>query len=137
MPGPARAGLFIYAVEPERLARFYQGVAGMRCRHVEAELRVLESDDIQLLLHRIPPAVAARIHISVPPQRREDTALKFFLSVPDLSAAAGVIRELGGELFAERWQGPGFIMANAMDPEGNVLQLRQFDADPASTAECS
>ncbi|MBQ0961845.1 glyoxalase/bleomycin resistance/dioxygenase family protein [Ideonella sp. 4Y11] len=130
MPGPARAGLFVYALDAERLAAFYQAVAGLQRLHATPELIVLDSPDIQLLVHAIPPAYAAGIHITTPPQRREDTALKFFFSVHSLAQSGPLIAQLGGELFAERWPGPGFIVANAMDPEGNVFQLRE----PAATA---
>lgn len=124
MSGPARAGLFIYAVDAPRLAAFYEAVAGMRPLHQADELWVLQSADIQLLVHAVPAPIAAQITITTPPQRREDTALKFFFSVADLAQAGALIQQLGGELFAERWSGPGFIIANAMDPEGNVFQLR-------------
>jgi len=28
-------------------------------------------------------------------------------------------------VFSEQWQGPGFVVCNAMDPEGNVFQVRE------------
>ena len=128
MPGPARAGLFIYALDPERVADFYCAVAGMARLHATPELIVLESADIQLLVHWIPPPFAEGIIITSPPQRREDTALKFFFSVPSLAAARLAARAAGGEVFAENWQGPGFTVCNGMDPEGNVFQVREFAA---------
>lgn len=124
MPGPARAGLFIYAVDPLRLVAFYEAVAGMHQLHQADGLWVLESPDIQLLVHAIPAPIAAQITITSPPQRREDAALKFFFTVDNLALAGEHIRQLGGELFAERWSAPGFSIAHAMDPEGNVFQLR-------------
>lgn len=127
MSGPARAGLFIYALEPDRVAAFYVGVAGMKRVHETSELIVLDSPDLQLLVHRIPPQFAAGITITRPPQRREDTALKFFLSVSDLAAARAAAASLGGEVFSEQWRGPGFVACNAMDPEGNVFQVREWE----------
>lgn len=128
MPGPARAGLFVYAVDMERVVRFYEAIAGMTRLHQTPEMTVLESPDIQLLVHRIPAHIAAGIEISSPPARREDTALKFFFTVPSLAEARLRAAELGGQVFDEQWQGPGFVVCNAMDPEGNVLQLRQTTA---------
>lgn len=128
MSGPARAGLFVYAVNPAKLVTFYQEVANMRVLHERDDLTVLESPDIQLLVHRIPDHIARDIPISVPPLRREDTALKFFFTVPSLGAAAEAASRLGGELFDDRWQGPGFVACNGMDPEGNVFQLRESAA---------
>jgi predicted enzyme related to lactoylglutathione lyase len=126
MSGPARAGLFVYAKDVARLARFYEAVAEMRRVADTPEMIVLASPDIQLLVHAIPPAIAATIEISSPPARREDTALKFFLSVPSLAAARDTAATLGGDVGHENWRGPGFTVCNAVDPEGNVFQLREF-----------
>lgn len=125
MPGPARAGLFIYAVDAERIATFYARIAGMTRVHERDELIVLESPDMQLLVHRIPAPIAAGIVIQTPPRKREDTALKFFFTVPSLAQARGAAAALGGAVFEENWRGPGFVVCNAMDPEGNVFQLRE------------
>lgn len=124
MAGPARAGLFVYACDADRVARFYETLAGMERLHQSGELIVLQSPDLQLLVHRVPPHIARDIVVTTPPRRREDTALKFFLTVASLGDARAAAAELGGEVFDETWQGPGFVACNAMDPEGNVLQLR-------------
>lgn len=125
MPGPARAGLFIYAKDPERIAAFYQTLAGMVRLATSADLIVLDSPEIQLLVHATPEPIARDITITSPPQRREDTALKFFFTVPSLGAARAEAARLGGAVFEENWRGPGFIVCNAMDPEGNVFQVRE------------
>lgn len=126
MPGPARAGLFIYAKDLRRLARFYEAVTGMQQVTETPEMIVLATPDIQLLVHAIPPEIAATIEIGTPPTRREDTALKFFLTVPSLATARDTAAALGGVVGQENWRGPGFTVCNAVDPEGNVLQLREF-----------
>jgi len=128
VPAPARAGLFVYAKDAERVAGFYQAIAGMARLKTSAELIVLASADIQLLVHAIPEPIASEITITSPPQRREDSALKFFFTVPSLDAARAAAARLGGEVFAENWQGPGFVVCNAVDPEGNVFQLRENTA---------
>jgi len=128
MPGPARAGLFVYAVDTQRIASFYESLGGMTRRHETPELIVLESPDIQLLVHAVPEPFAADIVISSPPVRRENTALKFFFTVPSLAEARAKAARLGGEVFTENWRGPGFIVCNAMDPEGNVFQVRESAA---------
>src|SRR4249919_3403359 len=87
MHGPARAGLFLYAKDHQRLAAFYEAVLGMARIHESAELIVLQSSDIQLIVHAIPPHIAAKIRISVPPQRRENSAMKFFFTVTSIAAA--------------------------------------------------
>ena len=125
MSGPARAGLFVYAKDLERMARFYESVATMARLHANEELAVLQSRDIQLLVHRIPAHLADGIVITSPPQRRENSALKFFFTVESLAETGSLIGRLGGAVFPEQWQGPGFVVKNACDPEGNVFQIRQ------------
>ena len=125
MSGPARAGVFLYAKQVDSMATFYGAVLGMATIHATPELLVLQSPDLQLVLHAIPKAIADGIRIETPPVRRENTAMKFFHVVPSLDEAIGTAAALGGEVFAERWEGTGFTMANAMDPEGNVFQVRE------------
>jgi len=125
MPGPANAGLFIYAKDLSRLSEFYASVLGLSRSHSEPDLVVLRSPDIQLTLHAIPDHIAASISISTPPQRREDAALKFFFTVPSIATASQVASALGGEFLPEQWQGQGFRVCNAVDPEGNIFQVRE------------
>lgn len=125
MSGPARAGLFLYAKDSDRISKFYESVAGMSTIHKTEDLTVLESPDIQLIVHKIPNQIARDIDITSPPQKRENTALKFFFTVPSLDSARTNARDLGGDVFSENWSGPGFVVCNAMDPEGNVFQVRE------------
>lgn len=125
MSGPARAGVFIYAKHPEALAAFYREVLGMEALHGNGELTVLASRDLQLVIHALPDAVAASIRLSEPPARRENAAIKFFHTVPSIDRARARAASLGGAVFAEQYAGPGFFVCNAMDPEGNVFQVRE------------
>ena len=34
-------------------------------------------------------------------------------------------RGLGGDVHARQWRGPGFLVCNANDPEGNIFQIRE------------
>ncbi|TYK72574.1 glyoxalase/bleomycin resistance/dioxygenase family protein [Comamonas sp. Z3] len=125
MPGPAAAGVLIYAKDFQALARFYEQVLDMQRLHEDEHIIVLESAALQLLIHALPAEIAARVQVGKPPQRRADVALKFFVTVPAIAEAASVVQALGGQVFDERWQGPGFAVCNAMDSEGNVFQLRE------------
>ncbi|MCW1984285.1 putative enzyme related to lactoylglutathione lyase [Xanthomonas arboricola] len=128
MSGPAKAGLFIYANDLSRLSAFYESLLGMSRVHTGPDLVVLRSADIQLTLHAIPAEIAASISISSPPEKREDAALKFFFTVPSIAEAAAKAAALGGEVLPEQWQGPGFRVCNAVDPEGNIFQVRESAA---------
>jgi predicted enzyme related to lactoylglutathione lyase len=125
MAGPARAGLFLYAKDLQRLAAFYEAVLGVSRTQPSEDLVVLTSPDVQLIVHAIPPAIAEAIIITTPPERRENSAMKFFFTVPSIAAAETIVSTLGGVVFPEQWAGPGFNVRNACDPEGNVFQVRE------------
>lgn len=130
MPGPARAGALIYAKDLEHLSSFYQQVMLMDKIHgntdnEDAEYHVLESPDIQLVIHAIPAQLAATITLTSPPEPRENTPLKLFFTVPSLSGAASTAQRLGGQLLEPEWLGSGFRVRNGYDPEGNIFQLRE------------
>lgn len=128
MTGPARAGLFIYAKELDRVAGFYQSLLGMSRLHASADLVVLQSQDVQLVVHQVPAPIAAAIRIESPPLQRGDCALKFFFSVPSIGAARAAAAELGGQVRDPPYPGLGFIACNVIDPEGNIFHLREHAA---------
>jgi predicted enzyme related to lactoylglutathione lyase len=125
MPGPARAGAVLYAKNIEKLAAFYETLLPMARIHASAELIIVESPDFQLVIHAMPPHIASTVVIESPPVRREQSAVKLFFTVSSLSEARATAAKLGGEVFLEQWQGPGFRVSNACDPEGNIFQVRE------------
>lgn len=126
MARPARAGILIYALDLERLSRFYEGVLGLRTLAADAEHHVLESDDIQLIVHAIPPEHAEGVTVDTPPSPRMDQAIKPFFTVPSLARAEAEAAALGGFVYGPVWEGPGFAVRNACDPEGNIIQVREL-----------
>jgi predicted enzyme related to lactoylglutathione lyase len=125
MSASARVGIFIYAKDIHRLSSFYLSVLGMRVAHRTDQMLVLRSADLQLIVHALPANIDSQLTITNPPQLRDNTAIKFFCTVPSLSLAQEAARALGGNVLAEQWQGPGFVVCNAYDTEGNVFQLRE------------
>jgi predicted enzyme related to lactoylglutathione lyase len=128
MSGPLQAGLFIYAKDVERVVNFYESVLGLSRLHATKEMVVLPLQNIQLIVHYIPDHIASTFEITTPPQHREDTALKFFFTVQSIANARTAAAALGGEVFDEQWQGPGFNVCNACDPEGNIFQVRESNS---------
>lgn len=128
MSAPARAGIFIYAKNPDHLSDFYESVLGMTVAHRNDQMIVLRSPDFQLIVQALPPHVASNVAITSPPQLRDSAAVKFFCTVPSLSLAHASAKTFGGQVLPEQWQGPGFAVRNACDPEGNIFQVRECAA---------
>lgn len=121
--------MLFYALNLERLSLFYEELLGMQVRASDAEHRVLESADIQLVVHAIPPGYAEGVTVDVPPAPRTEQAIKPFFTVTSLALAETRAAALGGFIYGPQWEGPGFIVRNACDPEGNIIQLREFTGD--------
>lgn len=122
-----KAGAVLFAKDVARLAAFYAQVLAVVPKHAESEKVVIETQDFLLVIHAIPPAVAATVEIVSPPVLRADVPVKLFLPVRSLAQARVSATALGGGLKAvdAEWSGPGFRACDGFDPEGNVVQLRE------------
>jgi len=125
---PFNAGAIVYAKDIHVLARFYAAVADLEVMHEVDDHIVLESETVELVIVAIPAATAARIVITTPPQRRENTAFKLVFAVPSLAAARATAEANGGVLDppGKEWKFQGLRVCDACDPEGNVIQLREL-----------
>ncbi len=132
MAGPARTGVLVYAVDVERMATFYQRVLDAVVLHADAEHRVLQSADTQLIIHAIAPPYRDAITIATPAVPRETQAIKPFFTVARLDQAEQTAVAAGGQVWGPRWPGPGMQVSNVCDPEGNIIHLRQLDGRPAA-----
>jgi len=122
------AGAIVYAKDIRALARFYAAVADLEVMHEVDDHIVLESETVELVIVAIPAATAARIVITTPPQRRENTAFKLVFAVPSLERARATAEANGGELNppGREWKFQGLRVCDGCDPEGNVIQLREL-----------
>ncbi|MFK7954538.1 MAG: VOC family protein [Lysobacterales bacterium] len=125
MTGPARAGGLLYAKNLEQITGFYESILAMERLHADDQHVVLASEDFQLIVHAIPAHVAKHITITIPPEHRETTPIKLFFTVSSIQDARETANALGGEVFEQSWDGPGFVVCNACDPEGNIFQVRE------------
>lgn len=126
MSGPARTGVLIYATRVSTVSAFYQAVLGAAVVHADDEHHVLQSPDVQLIIHAIPAPYAAGIEIAVPPEPREDQAIKPFFTVASLDAAEAAAGQLGGRAVGPVWPAPGMRVRNVCDPDGNIVHLREL-----------
>jgi predicted enzyme related to lactoylglutathione lyase len=128
---PFNAGAIVHAKDIHALARFYAAVADLEVMHEVDDHIVLESESVELVIVAIPAATAARIVISTPPARRENTAFKLVFAVPSLADAREAAGANGGELNppVDEWKFQGLRVCDGCDPEGNMIQLRELPAD--------
>ncbi len=127
MANPFTAGAIVYAKDIARLARFYAAVADLEIVHEVDDHVVLESETYELVVVAIPAATAARIVISSPPVRRENTAFKLSFAVDSLAEARAAAQAAGGELNppGKEWDFQGMRVCDGCDPEGNMIQVRE------------
>jgi predicted enzyme related to lactoylglutathione lyase len=125
MSGPARTGVLFYARNLAPVSAFYERLLDATVVHADEEHRVLQSPDVQLIIHAIPREYADSIVIEVPPVPRTEQSVKPFFTVESLATAEAVVEQLGGVLCGPVWPGPGMKVRNVCDPEGNIVHLRE------------
>ncbi len=127
MSSKPKPGAVVFAKDLAKVAKFYETVACLSVTHAERGHVVLESADMQLVVHGIPKWIADRIEISDPPEVREETPIKLFFPVPSLAEARAMAPSLGGSVSpkAKEWEARGFRACDGFDPEGNVVQFRE------------
>ena len=128
MPNSARAGAVVFAKDLQRVAKFYEELLGMPAVHSEHDHLVLESAHNELVIHAVPKAIADTIETTMPPERRTETPIKLLFFVASIAEARVKALALGGELNppAREWEAPRFRACDGHEPEGNVLQLREY-----------
>ena len=130
MPASATVGAVLYAKDIARVSRFYAEVCGLTRQHAEADHIVLASTTFQLTVVAIPASIADGIIINTPPVRREGTPIKLVFPVAGIDLLRATAIAMGGALNSpdREWSFQGVRVCDGHDPEGNVLQLREYAA---------
>jgi predicted enzyme related to lactoylglutathione lyase len=117
------ASVTIDATDPEALARFWADLLGLVVRPREGRFVALQR----------PPAGAPELVFQpVPEPKQGKVRIHLDVNVPDLSAAARRVRELGGSDVSEI-QEDGDTWLVMRDPEGNEFCLIPFVAATISS----
>ncbi|MGH2851473.1 MAG: glyoxalase/bleomycin resistance/dioxygenase family protein [Solirubrobacteraceae bacterium] len=121
------AAAVIYVLDLPRMRAFYEACAGLS--EVEAAERfcVLASGDWSLSLVSMPATTAASTVVADPPQRREQAAVKLVFDVESLDEHESLVAASGGHVDSAdaAWEFQGFRHLDCLDPEANVIQLRE------------
>jgi catechol 2,3-dioxygenase-like lactoylglutathione lyase family enzyme len=117
----------LYAKDLDRMVAFYTALGLSLDELGRGDYAVLIGGaGLELSIIQIPEHIASQIRLSDPPQARESTPIKLVFFVPSIDETLTAASLLGGRLKegAKRWQFRGHTVLDAVDPEGNVYQLR-------------
>jgi catechol 2,3-dioxygenase-like lactoylglutathione lyase family enzyme len=125
-----RAELVIYVRRLAQMWAFYARCLGLVVVEQDDTTAMLQNERWTLHLVTVPVAVAATIGSEDPPRRRAETPLKPAFEVVGIEALRGRIDQLGGSLDPpERGRSfGGAVRLDAVDPEGNVIQLLEAES---------
>lgn len=120
-------GAVIYAKDLAHLTRFYAALGGAIAEEVAGDYAVIRDGTGEIALLQIPAQIAEHIQITDPPTVRAATPIKLRFQVASIETALSTITGLGGrtEADAKPWSFRGHMIQDAIDPEGNVIQLCQ------------
>jgi extradiol dioxygenase family protein len=126
-PAHVACALVIYVRDLAHTASFYRAVLGLEVAEEAETHQVLTGPGLELVIHQVPPEIAADIRIEHPPILREDTPIKPVFAVKDFDTLRTAILAAGGGLedAGAGWSWRGYHIIDGWDPEGNVLQFRR------------
>ena len=110
----------IYVKNLQSMEAFYGSVLGFLPMEETrgANWIEFETGGGRLALHSVPAEVAEQIHLSSPPQPREDNPVKLIFEVDDMAVECRRLQSVGVMILQRPWGG-----FDGVDPEGNVFGL--------------
>jgi predicted enzyme related to lactoylglutathione lyase len=126
------AAAVLYVKDLPGMRKFYETCFSLRVALPLADdACVLEAEDWELSLVAVPADVAETVVISAPPEPRTTTPIKLAFEVVSLDALRLAVLAAGGQvdILESPWEFRGRLHLDVLDPEGNVVQLRQWVAD--------
>ena len=117
----------VYAKDLDRMVAFYAALGLTVDEAQRGDYAVLMGPELELSIVQIPERIASQIELSNPPEVRERTPIKLAFLVSSIDETLTATRVLGGRVKddSKRWQFRGHAIQDAVDPEGNVYQLRE------------
>jgi catechol 2,3-dioxygenase-like lactoylglutathione lyase family enzyme len=133
MKDQSRFGAVLYVKDVSRVVAFYSAVLDLPAIDRDENHVVLQSGGLQLVVLGIPKNMASSIEIATPPARRANAAFKPVFFVRSLTEVRAAAEAFGGVLNPtdKEWSFRGSRVCDGLDPEGNVVQFREVDANGA------
>jgi predicted enzyme related to lactoylglutathione lyase len=122
-------GLVVFAKDKQRVSAFYQQTLGLAVEESDTSHDLLRGHGHEVVVHSIPPKIAASIVIADPPKPRADTPFKPTFVVDSLDVVRSAVEATGGHLkpASAAWQFRGHTVLDGWDPEGNIVQFKQAE----------
>jgi predicted enzyme related to lactoylglutathione lyase len=122
-----KSAAVLYVSDLRRMRSFYRTCFQMDVVDEAHDYSVLDGEPLTLSLVTVPERVARTAAVSVPPSRRDQVPVKLAFVVDNIENLRPLFTELGGDIDPARseWEFRGDVHCDAMDPEGNVIQLVQ------------
>lgn len=119
-------GAVVYAKSMSRLVRFYEAL-GFAVSEAEPDYTLLLANGTELNLIQAPKAIAESISVATPAEMRTHTPIKLVFLVDSIETTAAQINAHGGRVDRgqARWDFGHYYVQDAVDPEGNIIQLRE------------
>lgn len=137
----------IYAIELERLSRFYTAALNLTLLESDEDFHRLAGSDkspamFELVLLQAPAHIASQVVITSPPEIRGATPIKpVFTQRDPIAVVRDRVTTAGGLFNAadSEWHFHENRVCDGVDPEGNVFQIRtlDFEAQPLLLREAT
>jgi predicted enzyme related to lactoylglutathione lyase len=120
-------GAVIYAKDMNALVPFYLAL-GFQVVQADDSFTQLSTANSELTLIQAPQEIAANITLSAPAAARSETPVKLVFLVASIERTADEINRTGGRVDRgqHRWDFGEYFVQDAVDPEGNIIQLREL-----------
>jgi catechol 2,3-dioxygenase-like lactoylglutathione lyase family enzyme len=117
----SQAVLYVHALESQ--AAFYRDGLGLDPIEAGDGYVGLQAGGLVLWLVHGRQTPAPDTDATGSARRRSEVPVKLGFAVDNIERAAGVVRTFAGTVARECWEFAGYRRCDAVDPEGNVIQL--------------
>lgn len=120
-------GAVVYAKDRANLQSFYEHL-GFSTQEGDDSYSLLKNNESELTLIQAPDEILKQIELGDPVVSRAHIPTKLVFLVDSIEASAALINQQGGRIDRgqARWQFGQYFVQDAVDPEGNIIQLREL-----------
>jgi predicted enzyme related to lactoylglutathione lyase len=115
----------LYVEDVERVGGFYEACLGLRRVEMTEAYRRLETAGFTLWLVRGEDGAGPSEPPTSSPTRRSQVPVKLCFAVRDIHDVRSAVADAGGQLDERVWSFGGYHRCDAVDPEGNIVQVLQ------------